>query len=218
LGDDALKLLEGFKFDTPYEERTVKQILDAFEEFVVGQVNETLERYKFGKRFQAEGESFSKFLTDLRRLIKTCGYCATCEPSILRDRIIVGLRNEDIREDLLKESKLTLNQCIDICKAGEAATTHKSSLQPEKINKVKSTAKKEKLPKSGKCKFCGEEHVFIKEKCPAWGKRCTKCNGRNHAESVCRKRSDSYKKTKPAVNKVEDIHYQVMKVVAQVNG
>ena len=119
LGDDALKLLDGFKFDTPNEERTVKEVLDAFEEYVIGQVNETLERYKFGKRCQAEGESFSKFLANLRRLIKSCGYCSSCESSILRDRIVIGVRDEDIRENLLKESKLTLNQCIDICKAGE---------------------------------------------------------------------------------------------------
>jgi len=148
LGDDALKLLDGFKFDTPNEERTVKEVLDAFEEYVIGQVNETLERYKFGKRCQAEGESFSKFLADLRRLIKSCGYCSSCESSILRDRIVIGVRDEDIRENLLKESKLTLNQCIDICKAGEAATSHKSSLSDiDKVCNMNVAGKKEKPPR-----------------------------------------------------------------------
>jgi len=203
LGDDALKLLDGFKFDTPNEERTVKEVL--VEEYVIGQVNETLERYKFGKRCQAEGESFSKFLADLRRLIKSCGYCSSCESSILRDRIVIGVRDEDTRENLLKESKLTLNQCIDICKAGEAATSHRSSLSDiDKVCNMNVAGKKEKPPKSGKCKFCGQEHIFIKEKCPAWGKVCSMCKGRNHSKNVCRKKTSGHKKTKPAVNQVDD--------------
>ena len=81
-----------------------------------------LERYKFGRKCQSEGESFSKFLADLHRLIKTCGYYPACEPTIIRDRIVIDIRDEDIREDILKEPKLTLTQCIEICKAGEAAT------------------------------------------------------------------------------------------------
>ena len=135
-------------------------------------MNETLERYKFGRRTQMEAEPFNKYLADLRRLMKTCGYCNTCEPSILRDRIIHGIRSDDIREDLLKEAKLTLPQCIAICTAGKAAFEHKSSIASERINKINKESKK---PRSGTCKYCANEHVFIKEKCPAWGKRCTRC-------------------------------------------
>lgn len=202
LGDDALKTLEGLKFSTPADQRTVKEVIEAFEDFVIGQINETLERYNFGKRCQAEGESFSKFLSELRRLIKTCGYCENCEPSILRDRLVTGITNDAIREDLLKESKLTLKQCIDICKAGEAASSHKSSLcaQPEKVNKVQLKKKKKK---SGKCKFCGEEHEFKKELCPAWGKKCSRCKQMNHFESCCKAKEGV--KTKKKHKKVHHV-------------
>ena len=37
------------------------------------------------------------------------------------------------------------------------------------------------------CNFCGYEHERIKEKCPAWGKTCDKCKGRNHFKSQCKK-------------------------------
>ncbi len=94
-----LKAMAGFEFQSTEDSRTVGEIMEAFETFVVGQVNETLERYKFGRRTQMEAEPFNKYLADLRRLMKTCGYCNTCEPSILRDRIIHGIRSDDIRED-----------------------------------------------------------------------------------------------------------------------
>ena len=42
LADDALKVLDGFHFNTPAEERTTKEIIDAFDNYVIGQTNETL--------------------------------------------------------------------------------------------------------------------------------------------------------------------------------
>lgn len=203
LGDEALKMLSGFKFNTPAEERTVDEILTTFEKFVIGQVNETLERYKFGKRDQMEGEHLSKYLANLRRLIKTCGYCANCEPSILRDRVILGIHNDDVREELLKDSKLTLEKCIDICTAGEAASEHKNSLQSDRVHKMKSVKKK---LKSGKCRYCAQEHVFKKEECPAWGKTCTYCKAKNHFEACCKNKDSTSDKKNWSKMKKAKVH------------
>ena len=41
-----------------------------------------------------------------------------------------------------------------------------------------------------KCKFCGYNHEPSRFQCPAWGKTCNNCKGRNHFRSVCtRKRT-----------------------------
>ena len=40
---------------------------------------------------------------------------------------------------------------------------------------------------SNSCKFCGTHHVFKKHLCPAWGKRCDNCHGRNHFKRCCKK-------------------------------
>ena len=72
LGDDALKIYNGLKFDKPEEERRVKEILDAFENFAIGEVNETYEHFKFNHWSQKVGESFDLFLSDLRKLEKSC--------------------------------------------------------------------------------------------------------------------------------------------------
>ena len=137
LADDALELLEGFNFNTPENERTVQEILTAFERYCQGETNETMERYNFAKRDQKEGESFDKFLADLRILIKTCGYCAECTPKILSDRIILGITSDETREDLLKERKLTIDQCVDICRAHECAAAQTKCLKTETVNQIK---------------------------------------------------------------------------------
>ena len=43
----------------------------AFERYAIGEIHETLERYKLGKRQQQEDESRDTFLADLRILMKT---------------------------------------------------------------------------------------------------------------------------------------------------
>ena len=97
LADDALKVLEGFHFNTPAEEYTTTEIIDAFDNYVIGQTNKTLERYKFGMHKQEKGEPFNNFLADLHRLIKTCDYCEKCQESVLQDRITIGINSNDTR-------------------------------------------------------------------------------------------------------------------------
>ena len=41
------------------------------------------------------------------------------------------------------------------------------------------------------CLFCGGEHAFKKEKCPAWDTKCLNCGGRNHFAKVCRKSKEA---------------------------
>ena len=159
----------------------------AFERYAIGEIHETLERYKFGKRQQQEGESMDKFLADPRILMKTCQYCPRCEPSILRDRIILGIRSNDIRDDLLKVRHLALDKCIDICKASETAVSHSDVLVPDNVNRVLDGKQRDDTKE---CKFCSFNHPMKKEKCPAWGKVCNKCGKMNHFESKCHETSN----------------------------
>ena len=122
LADDALKTYNGFQFNTSDDSRTVEEIIEKFDNFVVGEIKETYERYIFNKRCQEEGEMFDRFLSDLRSLVKTCGYCNNCVNSMLRDRIILGIRDTSVQTELLKVRNLTLERCIDICKAAENAS------------------------------------------------------------------------------------------------
>jgi transposase InsO family protein len=214
LADDALRTLTGFKFETADDARTVAEIMNKFEEFVVGALNETYERYVFNRRNQTETETFDAYLADLRSLQKTCNYCGNCGDSLLRDRIVFGVRSEEARSDLFKERGLTLQKTIDICRTVECALTQHKALKPatDSVNKVSSNSTrhkshKQKKPWKGKtsvktsvtptekqCKFCGRVHLMKKEMCPAWGKTCDTCNGKNHFASKCPTTSENKRK------------------------
>ena len=125
----------------------------------------------FHKRVQSEGETFEQFESDLIVLIKTCIFCENCVESVVRDRIVLGIRNPDIRQELLNKRKLTLAECVDTCHAMESTTAHGSTLNSTTVNSIK-----QKHRKTSECLFCRFKHPFAKEKCPAYGKKCTKCD------------------------------------------
>ena len=83
-------------------------------------------RFKFNQRNQEDGESFDAYLIALRNMAESCNFC-TCpamSDSLLRDRIVLGITNDDARKRLLQERKLDLKKCTDICRTSESATTH----------------------------------------------------------------------------------------------
>ena len=41
---------------------------------------------------------------------------------LIRDRIVVGIRDNGTRKRLLQKEKITLNKCIDICRSSEATS------------------------------------------------------------------------------------------------
>ena len=188
--DESLKVYNGFEFASDDNARTVQEIIDKFEDFIIGETNETYERFIFHQRVQQEGEEFDKFYTDLKTLVKTCNFCDDCVDSMLRDRIILGIRDSTTRTELLKTRNLTLLKCYDMCKAAENAMQHVRAFKPEKdaVNKLESrdgnyNARKPSAVKI--CKFCGKAHTFGARHCPAYGKTCDKCKKKNHFASKC---------------------------------
>ena len=74
----------------------------------------------FNSCTQELGEKFDPYLIKLRHLIKTCEYGAL-EDELLRDRIVTGTSNNNVRTWLLSESGLPLDRAIDICRSTEQA-------------------------------------------------------------------------------------------------
>ena len=67
---------------------------------------------------------------------------------------------------------------------------HRLKVQPTKPpwkQKYDRNAKHHRHQKRKISKFCAGNHPLKKELCPAWQKRCHKCNGRNHFATVCKK-------------------------------
>ena len=202
IGPDALEVFDGFVFVNDDEEKDIDVVLRKFEDYFVGATNEIYERYKFNSRVQEEGESIDTFITALRRLAKTCNY-GTLSDHLIRDRVVIGIRDSGLRKKLLERKDLTFNSCIDMCRASESTgkqikditqadnihvlRSFKSSTTRSKPATTASTRRnydRNALPTIS-CKFCGNTHVWKKEECPAWGKQCTKCGKRNHFAVKC---------------------------------
>ena len=47
---------------------------------------------------------FDAFLRDLLELAKSCNFCSSCEDSLVRDRIIIGLKDAETIDKLLEEA------------------------------------------------------------------------------------------------------------------
>lgn len=118
IGQDALDIYDGLAFDEEAHKKDIDIVLQKLEEFCVGNKNEIYERYLFNKRDQAVGESIDTYVASLRSLSKACNYGALAD-NLIRDRMVVGILDKGIRKKLLQESKLTLQSCIDICRANE---------------------------------------------------------------------------------------------------
>lgn len=204
IGVEALKIFNGFQFDSPEDRNDMAKIIEKFDQFTIGELNETFERYTFNSRNQQENESIDVYVTALRTLAKTCNFCDCMHDSIIRDRIVLGIQDKQTRKRLLQERKLTLKSCIDLCKSSEATNAqlktisgaqnaelhsvkdkHQQSRRRESDRSKKSREREPETKSRKTCKFCGGAHRFEKGKCPAWGAKCTKCGGRNHFETQC---------------------------------
>lgn len=203
IGQGALEIFNAFQYSEGEDPNKVDTIISKFEEYFTGEINETYERFKFNQRNQEVGEAFDAYLTALRNLAETCNFC-TCPAmgdSLLRDRIVLGIKNEEARKRLLQERKLNLKKCIDICRTSESATAHLQAIggKHEEVHQVKlkdshkksdkrrestgSTSERKNIqPRKLKCKFCSQSHVLKKELCPAWGKRCNMCGKMNPSQ------------------------------------
>ena len=94
-------------------------IIGKMDGHILGQTNETFERYKFNTRAQHLDETIDTYVAALKNLRKTSNFCDCLQDSLLRDRIVFGVKDGNTRKRLLQERNLDLRKCIDICRTYE---------------------------------------------------------------------------------------------------
>ena len=177
-------------------ERTPSTGVDKMAKYCIGEVKEIYERHCFNKRDKLPTEAVDSFVAELKTLAKTCNFCDCLRDSLICDRIVLGIKNEQTAKKLLRMRDLTLTRCIDVCRIKEVTEMQMKSLSEpmENINQMKSKTKKPQTSQAkltsqaGKkisCKFCGYEHVLDRKECPAWGKTCKRCKEKNHFAKKC---------------------------------
>ena len=191
IGEDAMEIFDGMDFTPESDRQVLSRVVGKFEEFCIGETNETYERFIFNRRKQ-ENESIDQYVTILRKLAQTCNFCGCLQDSLIRDWLVLGIRDESIRKKLLQEKKLSLSHAVDIGTSGE--TTSMASGTNEEINslKIKRTnngRSRRERETIRSCRYCGGSHR--RGDCPAYGQTCKKCGRRNHFSQVCLQRNSS---------------------------
>ena len=78
------------------------------------------ERYVFNTCSQASEESVQTYVTKLRKLAASCEYGALTD-EFIRDRLVIGLKNQGDKVRLLREKSLTLQKAIEMCTSSKTA-------------------------------------------------------------------------------------------------
>ncbi|XP_068226846.1 uncharacterized protein [Palaemon carinicauda] len=216
---DGYAMLTGIKSLTPAKQRSVlasvldedwtrtlryglsfpadadlETILNAMERHLRGQRNVIVDRREFYLRKQQTGESFDDFLCGIREIAAFSDFCSSCMGNRLRDRIVVGTRDEQALKRMLEEKDLNLQKAVDICRASESANENSATIRgmiPDSISKV-SRYKRDykKAPNSlyekERCFRCGRDRHCDMNVCKARDKKCSQCGKIGHFAAVCR--------------------------------
>ncbi|XP_038116994.1 uncharacterized protein K02A2.6-like [Culex quinquefasciatus] len=204
IGEPARKKFFNFEL-TEAERATPALALKAIREKVVPKRNVIVDRLEFFSATQSSRESVDEYSTRLKTLARVAKL-GTLNEELITYKLITSNKWPQLRSKMLAMTDLTLEKVVDMCRAEEITAKRSQDLavpdaEVNKVAKSKFRRKSQQLPL---CKFCGDEHDFTKGSCPALGKRCRRCNGKNHFEKACRVKRGSSKKSSRKVKEVKD--------------
>ena len=232
-GVDGLRIYDTFTFATRADAKKIKPVLDLFDYHFEPRRSEVFERFKFLRRHQQPGESFTAWLVDLRILVKSCNYgnIASVE-AMLRDQIVLGVADPLVREKLLFEQNLLLAKACDIVRACESSkaqltqigvspetgTVHRiiTDIPPTRPDQPSrsfaaaqsNTGRSSNNSSSGQqqpnCNACGRRHQ--KNQCRAVNMTCYKCGVLGHLANRCTQPRSATQSSTQAAPRMPRVH------------
>ncbi|XP_078364053.1 uncharacterized protein LOC144648334 [Oculina patagonica] len=206
-GPQVLEVYDNIVWENAEDKHNPAKVLEALENCCNPRDNEVLESHRFWNT--PCQEPFDKFLTELKTRAASCNFQE--KDRMMRDKIVFTVTGK-LQELLLRVDSFTLEKAVKVCRAYEQSSRQVKEFRDNsnpssvatKVNRVSQKpfprvphskksegghrhAKKDNEGMKVNCHFCGFEHERKKEKCPAWGKTCDKCKGRNHFKSKCKK-------------------------------
>ena len=110
----------------------------------MGRTNVIFERARFNKRVQGAQESVIDFIESLFTLAETCQF-GTLKEELIRDRIVVGIRNAVLSQKYMQDDTLTLDKAVKQAKSSELVKEHHEILKGDgedgKINRIRDKKK-----------------------------------------------------------------------------
>ena len=181
---------------------TYDGIIETFESFFFKvRKNVIFERARFNRLKQALGETSEQYIMELYKLAEDCEY-RTMKEEMIRDRLVVGIRDTVLSEQLQLDPMLTLESAKKAVRQRKAVKEQQQTLNKDEqggsahvaVDQVKGGKQisKMKEPRSGREKTrsqnaersrCSKGHQ--QHKCPAKEVTCHHCNKKGHYSSCC---------------------------------
>ena len=115
IGERAMIKYNHFNLTTD-NKKNCQTLIAAIRKIIIGKKNIIYDRAIFNSANQSDNESFEEYLVRLQSLIEACDF-GTFADDLLRDRIVIGIKNRDMKRKLMSKADLTLEQAIEICKS-----------------------------------------------------------------------------------------------------
>ena len=203
MGDEADDILGSLDL-TAAQKLAYDMVQEACQNHFIKRRNPIFERARFNQRKQEEGESVDSFITALYSLAKHCDYGALHD-QMIRDRLVVGLRDAALSEKLQMDADLSLQTAISTACQRESVKKQQSVVRGDNQPNVDAVhAKTPYQGKSGKkgsspifkptskggsspkiCTRCGRAPSHGRDHCPAQEATCHKCQKKGHFQSQC---------------------------------
>ncbi|UYV63198.1 K02A2.6-like [Cordylochernes scorpioides] len=180
LGDRADDIFRTFKFEKKEEATKIDSVLKAFDSHFCVRKNIIYERAKFNSRIQEDREPVDEFITSLYKLANSCEF-EGLHDQLIRDRIVVGVRDKALSERMQLDSELTLEKAVKMVRQQEAVRQQQVDLQ-----RPSTSQKKEKSAKTrSRCPECGGFTHREGQACRAEGQKCNLCSKTGHFANYC---------------------------------
>ena len=126
LGEEADDVLTSTN-PTEEERKDYATIMAKLDGYFQVRKNTIYERARFNRRNRLEGESAEQYITALYGLIGNCEY-GPLKEELLRDRMVVGVRDTALSQKLQADAGLTLERAKTAIRQKEAITEQQTEL------------------------------------------------------------------------------------------
>ena len=200
MGKQADDVFQSFSLSVD-QMKNYNTVKNKFKSHFVIRKNTIFERAKFNSRRQEDDESADSFITALYTLSEHCKYAGLRE-ELIRDRLVVGIRDEKLSQKLQLDPDLTLEKAINMVRQNEAVRQQQAIIRgssEQGIDAVRSSrnsgfsrrrqrgGKRSQIQtQSSRCGRCGATPGHNRASCPAAESLCHGCKQKGHWLRMCR--------------------------------
>ena len=193
MGSDVVPIYERFQFATTGTDnrKTLENVKNKFDAHFRPAKSVIFERLKFNKTVQQPGQSIHAFVTQLLIQSDECEY-GEMRDDLVRDRIVVGVHDDGLRDHLLTIENLNLDTCIrrakqyasqregvsNYLKGNSVVADNLDTVSIKKRGFSQQSSSKASASKK-RCFYCNKEY-HTRDRCPAQRATCHKCKKVGH--------------------------------------